>query len=324
MAVEIVNMNSDKTFDEVYSQAVAQEPIIEETPQEEVVEQPVVENIEAQETPQAEVTPEPTITPEPPQATTEPIDYWKELGVDDDGKKVLEAWKQGKLDEYLSIKNANYDAIPDEELLRMQLKQEYPTMSQDKLDRLYNKKLNAYGLTNEFDEEAVLDGKVQLEADMQKVRDGLKQKQSEYQIGEYKAPQQVQEDEYRKQQEALSSYMDSVDYFKQLETSKSIKLTNDLNFSTPQGFNAKELAKNPDKLMASFWNADGTFKAAEFADMVNYRFNSEMVKNTMINHGKSLGKKEADDYLRNPSSRASQDVMPSTSPKIVITKWGNG
>lgn len=312
---EIVTRNSDAGFgnlilpDEQVQQEVPQDvaPIQAEAPQ-----VPVEAPIE---------TPVVTLTPEyqAPQAPAEPVDYWKELGVDEDGRKVLEAYKQGKLDEFVSIKNTNYDVIPDEELLRLDIKNKYPTLSQEEQSRLYNKKLKSYGFDEFADDDAILDSKILLKADMQSIRDGLKQKQSEYQIGEYKAPSQVNE-EAKAQQMQFENYINTLPAFKQFETDRTVKLTEGLNFIAPQSLDVRKEAVNPDAFLGRFWNADGSFKADKWAAVVNYAENAEMVIKTAVDYGKSLGRKENDDLLRNPSSSAPANA-PVEQPKYVITRW---
>ena len=328
MEVKILNKNVDASegsysgfanpFDEQPQEQPAlgqelQQEIAQAMPQEVItpeaaVEQPIV---------QPEVVAQPVV-----ETPKEPIDYWKELGIDDDGKKILEAYKQGKLDEFVSIKNTNYDNMSDEEILRLDIAQKYPNLSKEKLDVLYNKKLSSYGLTDEYDEDAIAIGKIQLEAEMSSVREGLKTKQSEYQIAEYKVPNQVNQEQERARQQEFTNYINSLPDFQKFEKDRSVKF-GEVNFVVPNELDLKRATVDPEFYFSGFMNPDKSIKSEKWIKAWTYANNAEMVEKALIDYGKSLGRKESDEALRNPSSRNAQGETLATQPAIKIKGWVN-
>lgn len=272
----------------------------------------------------AQVAVEPPKVEVPPQ---EPIykeysqdELWEKLGIDEGGKKIFDAYKAGKLDEFVSIKNTDYDKMSDLELLRLDLAQKYPNMTKEKLDVLYNKKLSSYGLSDEFDEEGMETGKILLEADMLSVRDGLKTKQKEYAIAAYQNPNQVSQEQLKAQQAEFEAYVNNLPEFKKFETDRVVKFGNgEVNFVAPNELDLKRATIDPEHFFSQFMEADKTLKSEKWIKAVTYANNAEMVEKALIDYGKALGRKEENEALRNPSSRQSNNE-PIGETKSVVWK----
>jgi len=107
--------------------------------------------------------------------------FIKELQ-DVDPKMVafLNHWKQGgDLKEYFAEISKDYSTMPVEDVMRHQLRLDYPKASEAQLEVLYKKEIvEKYNLSS-YDEDEVAEGKMLLEAKAEKYRDDLSRMQSE-------------------------------------------------------------------------------------------------------------------------------------------------
>lgn len=123
-----------------------------------------------------------------------PEDVLKALGYDEklvsfvqDLKEVdpkmigfLNHWKSGgDLKEYLDQASMDFASMPAEEVMRHQLRQDYPKATEAQLDILYKKEIVEKYNLNSYDEDEVNEGKLLLEAKADKYRDQLQEFQQE-------------------------------------------------------------------------------------------------------------------------------------------------
>lgn len=187
-----------------------QEPVVSEpTPPVETtngVPQEPVQTAEAPKTPEepkVEVA-EPQIAVQPtPQVSwqevlkQQPDAVFKELGFDDkvvslakelNGFDKLDyflglvnEWKTtGSIEKYVKELSTDYSKMPAEEVMRHQLRQEYPKASEQALDALFKREIvKAYNLDSE-DEAEVEEGRLLLEAKADKFRDAMIAQQQQY------------------------------------------------------------------------------------------------------------------------------------------------
>jgi hypothetical protein len=92
----------------------------------------------------------------------------------------LNTWKEkGNVSDYLKELNTNYAEMPAEDVMRHQLRAEYPKASEAQLEVLYKKEIvEKYGLSS-YDEDEVNEGKLLLEAKAEKYRDDLVKQQQD-------------------------------------------------------------------------------------------------------------------------------------------------
>src|ERR1700677_2283565 len=97
---------------------------------------------------------------------------------------LLTHWKtsDGNMEPYLKAMTTDFAKMPPEEVMRHQLREQYPELDAKQLDRLYNiKVVNRYKLDPQnYSEEEVADGQVELLADSKPVREALISKQQDY------------------------------------------------------------------------------------------------------------------------------------------------
>jgi len=93
---------------------------------------------------------------------------------------ILEAYKEGKLNDYLKELSTDYAKMPAEEVMRHQLRQEYPKASEKQLDIIFKKEIVSEYNLNSFDEEEKEEGLELLNAKADKYRDALIKNQESY------------------------------------------------------------------------------------------------------------------------------------------------
>ena len=86
----------------------------------------------------------------------------------------LNTWKEnGNVNEYLNELSKDYSTMPPEDVMRHQLRLEYPKASEAQLDILYKKEIVEKYNLNSYDEDEANEGRLLLEAKAEKYRDEL-------------------------------------------------------------------------------------------------------------------------------------------------------
>lgn len=143
----------------------------------------------------------------------QPEDVLKALGFDDktvsfikelkdvDPKMVnfLNTWKEkGNVTDYLNEVAKDYSQMPAEDVMRHQLREEYPKATESQLNILFKKEIvEKYNLSS-FDEDEVEEGKLLLEAKADKYRDTLIQTQKDRLLPEPKENESAKFEEQRR------------------------------------------------------------------------------------------------------------------------------
>lgn len=155
--------------------------------------------------PVAEVKEQALVTSEPakPEPTwqevlkQQPDTVFKELGfegeklnfvkslkdIDPKMASFLNKWQSGgDLKEHLKVMTTDFSSMPSEDVMRHQLRKEYPKASEAQINALYKKEIfEAYKLdTENYSEEEVEEGRLLLDAKAEKYRDDLVKQQEEY------------------------------------------------------------------------------------------------------------------------------------------------
>jgi len=147
----------------------------------------------------------------------QPEDVLKALGFDDktvsfikelkdvDPKMVnfLNTWKEkGNVTDYLNELAKDYSQMPAEDVMRHQLREEYPKASEAQLDVLYKKEIVEKYNLNSYDEDEAAEGKLLLDAKADKYRDNLVQSQKERLLPEPKENESNKFEEQRRMEVA--------------------------------------------------------------------------------------------------------------------------
>lgn len=115
--------------------------------------------------------------------------------------KFLSTWKTNGdgIKDYLKEMTTDYSQMPSEDVMRHQLREEYPKATEKQLDVLFRKEIVEKYNLDSMDEDLVEEGKLLLDAKAEMYRDKLVQKQQEYLLPQH--TQKTDDSEERAQQE---------------------------------------------------------------------------------------------------------------------------
>lgn len=259
---------------------------------------------------------------EPQQVAKQEVDPFDLLGVKEDDyfKKLVEAYKNESLDEFLIKTNIDYDAISDTEIIKMQIESQYPTLADEEKNLLLQRKLNKeYNIGSEDESEDRV-GKLLLKVEADKIREGLKKEQAEYTPSKnpnsVEARMQAQQEAQLKQIQEFQGYVKEHPATKQLETSRLLQYgvgDTKLNYEVNQGVNLSELAVDSNKFFQMFLGQDGKVDMNKFYKVANYAASMEGVEKALIAYGRSLGEKRLYDELKNTKISDNVTSAPSGS-----------
>lgn len=236
----------------------------------------------------------------------------KHLELDDFDIEFSEARKAG-VDpyQYLEAKAFNWDKVGDVDVIRADLRKQYPTFSSEEIDRLINKKYDI----NSDDEDLRADGLLMLKADAHSKRELNKTEQKKFTIPD-SANRQVAQPELTVEQimlqiqEAMKPEQEAkVNYFKEHELTKALNESKRVGVEYADGkqfffevdqpefitkaitdgeFWQRVVSANPKELDSSKLIPD----VAKQQKIALYAFNPQKFEKDLINFGKSLGRKE--------------------------------
>lgn len=319
----------------------ATETITEEAPQEATVaETQEAETVEETQTISA---------PEPPQEAdwrqvlkkAQPNEVLTEIGLDEKMVNFLNFWREGgDPKEYLKILTTDFEKMPAEELMKHQLRKEYPNASERQIELLFKREvIDKFQLDPErFEEEQVEEGKLLLDAYAGKFRgDFIKEQQSKL----FQAPPKAEEKpntELAEQQalvdNARQSLLNSTVYKNVLSNNSIVIGEGDEAFKFP--VNPNEL---PDVIYDSekfvrelFQLKESGGKPQLIPDIEKQVLTAAVAKHgmklfvEMAKHFKAIGSKKAITPIENPSpvgqqSAAVRDAVPDT-PAAMLAKYG--
>ena len=236
------------------------------------------------------------------------VDPFEILGVKEDDyfKKLVEAYKNDSLDEFLIKTNINYDQMSDEEIMGMEIEKQFPTLEATDKQLLLQKKLQRefnLGSDDETDERV---GRLLLKAEADKIREGLKTEQAQYvpkpNPNSLEAKMQAQAAQQQQIMEQFKGYVSEHPATKQFETNRLLQYgvgDTTLNYEVNQNVDLKDLALDTNKFFSMFTGQDGKVDIQKFYKVANYAASMEGVEKALINLGRSQGEKRLYDELKN-------------------------
>ncbi len=166
-------------------------------------------------------------------AQQQEIDPFEKLGVKDDPyfQKLYEAYKNDALEDFLVATHTNYDEIADADLIRMQVENQYPTLQPDEKELIFKMKLEREFNITDLEDSDNRAGQLLMRLEAQKIRDGLKQEQAQYQVNprvndefeQYKSQMEAQQLQVQQQLAQFQNYLVSTPQYKNFETNRIVE-----------------------------------------------------------------------------------------------------
>ncbi len=246
---------------------------------------------------------------------------------------LLVAHKDGKEADYLRELTTDYSKMSSEEVMRHQLRLDYPKASQKQLDALFKKEVTeAYNLDSD-DKDDVEEGQMLLDAKADKHRDSFIEKQKDFLVPKYEPkqpekPDNTQELEVEKRNAAYKEKVNSSQFYKDIATNKSISIGDgDEKFTFPvEPSELSDILFNTDKWIETQYDVerDTEGNVTKVEPKVEHQLLvAAVAKNGMklfeayAQHLKSLGGKKVVDTIENAkksdsSTETKSEKQPST------------
>lgn len=291
-------------------------PIVEAAPEQAPAETPetVTEPAVVDTTPAVETTEEESVSK---SRMTAPTYDFK----DDFIKGAVEYYeKTGDLTPYLQAKTVDFTKMDDAEIMRRNLREQYPDVSEKAFDRLFKQQVaDKFKLdAEEWGEDDAELGKELLKSEADKLRS----KYIDWQKG-FVAPDPQSNPEADAQdlamQEAFAQFEKSViesPITKSIIDAKrlSIKAGDDeFNYELPEAQSMVEMTLDNEKFFQQFAAGPGQLDYSKWYKTVAYSQNPEQFEKALINFGKTLGRSEVTKEIRNPSTAPVGDVPTESS-----------
>jgi len=283
--------------------------------------------------------------------SNQPEAVFKALGFDDDKAAlvskmkdidpkvvgIIQAYENGTLGDYINALGTDYTKMTDEEVMRHQLRKEYPKVSAAAFEALFEDEvLDRYKIDSDsYSEAEVAKGKLLLEAKAAKYRDELIANQEKFLMPakpEPKATQVPDNSAELRAKENLESYVNEVSndpYTKDIFANKKITLGEGKEkFTFPVDANSLiGNLSNPEKWVSTMFDSEtGKPKVAHQLLVATVAEHGMDFLNAYALHFKGLGGKEVIDPIENASApdkstSAKSDPLP-TSAAAAMAKSG--
>jgi hypothetical protein len=253
-------------------------------------------------------------------------------GIDPKMVNFLNHWKDGgNVKEYFDEVSKDYSAMPAEDVMRHQLRLDYPKASEAQLEVLYKKEIVEKYNLNSYDEDEVNEGKLLLEAKADKYRDDLAKIQQDKMfpdstsLREEKAKQDAILNEYR---EKIVSQFNENPYTKDFLSNKAITIGEGADKFTFK-VDADDIANlalygdtNGDLMFDKKVDANGVEQLIPRAqhqllvatvNKYGEKFITELAK-----HYKSLGSKAAIEPIDNAKPKESRNVSTASAEPTTL------
>lgn len=223
--------------------------------------------------------------------------------------------KTGDLTPYLQAKTVDFTKMDDAEIMRRNLREQYPDVSEKAFDRLYKQQvIDKYKLdVEEWGEDDAELGKELLRSEADKLRS----KYIDWQKG-FVAPEPQSSIEASQQEEEARLAMEQFErtvlndpFTKSLLDSKRVSIKSgedEFNYELPDANSLVDMTLDNNKFFSQFAANEGQLDYNKWYKTVAYSQNPEQFEKALINFGKTLGRAEVTKEIKNPSTGPVGDV----------------
>lgn len=231
---------------------------------------------------------------------------------DDFIKAAVEYYeKTGDLTAYLQAKLVDFNQMSDEEIMRRDLRESYPDVSDKAFDKLFKQQvIDKFKLdADAFEEDDVELGKELLKSEASKLR----AKYQEWQKG-FKAPEPTPDTSAEDAEKAIQEFTAKVkanDVTKSILTDKRIAIKTadgDFNYELASPESLLDMTLDNTKFFSQFAGQDGQIDYNKWYLTSAFSQDPEGFIKSIGNYFKGLGREEVAKEIKNPSNNAVGDV----------------
>lgn len=310
-----------------------------------IVETPIVAKVEEDvitfEFPSEETTPITEVTPQ----QTQPQLSWKDqaklasedelselLGDDDFIKGMRKHIKNGGApSDYIYAKGINWESVSDADLIKSELRKDFPDATPTQIERLFNKKYSQTDIAEEEDKE---DGMLLMKSDARKVRAEKISTQQKFQIPEAKQLQQTQVQQPQIDPDKQARLQKDGEFIIAHEATKNLFQSKRVAIEIADGVKQNVSIPNPQALMDVFFKAGTLEKLTRtpqgepdvqlLQEAAMFIANRAQFKKSIYNAGKEAGKKELVEEGQNAGKQATIVAMQQTNQANYGEAFSNG
>lgn len=310
-----------------------------------IVETPIVAKVEEDvitfEFPSEETTPITEVTPQ----QTQPQLSWKDqaklasedelselLGDDDFIKGMRKHIKNGGAPaDYIYAKGINWESVSDADLIKSELRKDFPDATPTQIERLFNKKYSQTDIAEEEDKE---DGMLLMKSDARKVRAEKISTQQKFQIPEAKQLQQTQVQQPQIDPDKQARLQKDGEFIIAHEATKNLFQSKRVAIEIADGVKQNVSIPNPQALMDVFFKAGTLEKLTRtpqgepdvqlLQEAAMFIANRAQFKKSIYNAGKEAGKKELVEEGQNAGKQATIVAMQQTNQANYGEAFSNG
>ena len=244
----------------------------------------------------------------------------KELGLDEFEIGLLKYRKEtGDLTPYLEAKTVDYSKLSDEQIMRRDLRSQYKELSDDEFELLYQDEVSdRFKLDPDvYDESQIKIGQLKLKVEANKVRQRLAEEQSKFKAPE-KQKEVSNEPDYAELAANWTKVVNGNEATKALLESKRLVLggKDSFNYEVENPQSAIDAVLDNTKFWDLFTTETG-HDLGKFYKVAVYANNMEKYEKSLIDYGKSLGRKAVDNELKNPSKPDAGSVHSETTNDLL-------
>lgn len=225
---------------------------------------------------------------------------WKQIlkneGYDDFSLGALEYYRStGDLAPYIEAKSVDYSAMPDEEILRRDLRRVYSDLSDDDFDLVYRSKVvDKYKLDEIYGDEEQRVGRIELKYAVKDLRDKFIEEQKKF------GPPKVEKVD---QQQEMTKWFESVKAdpaTQELLSGKRISSSTGANFEIDPNV-ILDQTYDTNKFFQNFLDRNGNTDLNKWYKALAFVNNMEAYEKTIWDSARSEGKKEMFNEIKNPA-----------------------
>lgn len=224
---------------------------------------------------------------------------------DDFIKNVVDFYeKTGDISPYLQAKLVDFNQMTDQEIMRRNLKEQYPDVSDKAFEKLYQQQIvDKYKLdTDIYDEDDSELGRELLKSEASKLRSQYLDWQKNF-TAPVRAEDQTAKEQQQELEDKLRTFEQSVKsnpLTNNILTDKRISL-GDFSFEVTDPSSIVDMTLDNEKFFSQFASDDGQVDFNRWYKTAAYSQNQELFEKTLINHGRTLGREEITKEIKNPS-----------------------
>lgn len=226
------------------------------------------------------------------------LSRFKDVADDEYINSALDFYRRsGDLTDFVSAKSVDWEKMPAEDVLRHNLRKQYPELSDKAFEKIYNQEVvQKFGIDpNDYDEEDIAINRELMEAEAKKIRQSEMEEQKKF--GQPTAPKQQKEIEEMVNQ--WHQMVDSDPVFESLAETKKLEVKHgdqSFYFEVSNPKSAAEMAKDEQKFFSTLWK-DGKFDSRSWAMLVEFAQDPQKFVRTLMNWGETVGVAKAESAI---------------------------